>query len=337
MSNWIDKDGRRHVGVMVGGKRVHRILPEGATAGDAKLAESAIRASIGNGRVVNIPGDPPLASVMGLYIEHAKNLRSSDTAIHHANRLGPWVSMYRASQVRECAAHIVKDMTTKAVQADGTLRAPYTAATVNRSLGTLKKALAIAWERNITSENYGLRIKRLPEKNQREVFLSVDEVRRIAQHCTEPVQAAIWCALLTGARRGEVCKIEAQHIHADHIEIPATHTKTLKVRAVPIVPALRPWLHHFPLPVSFEGIKTAWQRARVAEGMEHVNFHDLRHSCASILIGLGVDLYTVGEILGHTSIQTTKRYAHLQMARKADALGMLGKLVTPEPRKLRVV
>ena len=144
MSNWIDKDGRRHVGVMVGGKRVHRILPEGATAGDAKLAESAIRASIGNGRVVNIPGDPPLASVMGLYIEHAKNLRSSDTAIHHANRLGPWVSMYRASQVRECAAHIVKDMTTKAVQADGTLRAPYTAATVNRSLGTLKKALAIA-------------------------------------------------------------------------------------------------------------------------------------------------------------------------------------------------
>lgn len=32
--------------------------------------------------------------------------------------------------------------------------------------------------------------------------------------------------------------------------------------------------------------------------MPHVNFHDLRHSCASVLVGLGVDLYTISKVLG---------------------------------------
>jgi integrase len=257
-----------------------------------------------------------MKAVLGVYLEHAKGLRSPDTAIHHANRLGPWAEKYRASQARECAAHVLKDM-----------KGVYAPATINRSLGALKKALAIAWDHGLTPENYGLRVKRIAENNAREVFLTVKQVSEIAQHCTAPVQAAIWTALLTGARRGEICQIQRKHIHDSHIEIPASHTKTLKVRAVPIVPALRPWLEHFPLSVGFEGIKTSWQRARVAAGMEHVNFHDLRHSCASILVGLGVDLYTVGEILGHSSTQTTKRYAHLQLGKKADALGKLGALV----------
>jgi integrase len=32
--------------------------------------------------------------------------------------------------------------------------------------------------------------------------------------------------------------------------------------------------------------------------MPHVKFHDLRHSCASILVGLGVDLYTITKAMG---------------------------------------
>jgi site-specific recombinase XerD len=51
--------------------------------------------------------------------------------------------------------------------------------------------------------------------------------------------------------------------------------------------------------------------ARKAAKMPHVHFHDLRHSCASMLINKGVDLYTVGAILGHSSTQTTARYSHL--------------------------
>jgi site-specific recombinase XerD len=69
-----------------------------------------------------------------------------------------------------------------------------------------------------------------------------------------------------------------------------------------------------PLPYKdYEGLKSGFQRGRKKAGMEHVNFHDLRHSCASILIASGADLYTVSKILGHAAVTTTQRYSHLQV------------------------
>ena len=71
--------------------------------------------------------------------------------------------------------------------------------------------------------------------------------------------------------------------------LPET-TKTLRTRVVPIVPALRPWLAYVPIAYKdYEGLKTAFQRARIAAEMPWVNFHDLRHSCASILLASGAD------------------------------------------------
>lgn len=319
MSIWIDSKGRINVGVQVRKRRVHRILPMGSTQADAKRIEAEIRSSVARGPEVVIPGDPLLSVLMEAYCEYAAGLRSEDTAIHHANRISDQVSRFRASQARECAAAIIDE-----------LGDAYAAATLNRSLGCLKKALTLAWERGKTPENWGLRIKALKVHNERHTYLSIDQVRSIATHCSMPVQAAIWTALLTGARRGEVCQIRPEHIREDHIEIPASHTKTLRYRAVPIVEPLRPWLKHFPLEVNFEGIKSAWRRARVKAGLPGARYHDLRHSCASIMVGLGVDLFTVGEILGHSSTQTTKRYAHLQLDRKADALRMLGQKMHSE-------
>jgi site-specific recombinase XerD len=95
---------------------------------------------------------------------------------------------------------------------------------------------------------------------------------------------------------------------------------------VPTVPALRPWLKHLPLPINFEGLKSGFRRAREAAGMPHVHFHDLRHSCATILLQLGVDLHVVREILGHTSIKTTERYAHVMVTPQRQALAKPGKL-----------
>ena len=96
---------------------------------------------------------------------------------------------------------------------------------------------------------------------------------------------------------------------------------------IPIIPALRPWLKHFPLTIAVDGLKSSWRRARIKARMEHVNFHDLRHSCASIMLGLGVDLYTISKILGHSNVQTTQRYAHLQIDAQRAALDKLSALV----------
>ncbi|MFZ9950501.1 MAG: tyrosine-type recombinase/integrase, partial [Gemmobacter sp.] len=42
-----------------------------------------------------------------------------------------------------------------------------------------------------------------------------------------------------------------------------------------------------------------------------VRLHDLRHSFASALVNHGVPIYEVQALLGHASIRTTQRYAHL--------------------------
>jgi len=57
--------------------------------------------------------------------------------------------------------------------------------------------------------------------------------------------------------------------------------------------------------------------------MPHVRFHDLRHTTASWLINSGVDLYTVGKILGHSGQQTTARYSHLSTATLEQAMRRL--------------
>lgn len=316
MSIWDDKAGRKHVGIMVEGRRVHRILPPGATAHDAKLVEAELRAAVKRApKVVNIPGDPSMMAILHLYVEHAKSLRSKSTSIVHASRMSGWALKYRASQAQEFGDNFARDA-----------RKTLAPATINRSLACIKKGLEIAWRERLVPENYGPRVRLLKVDNKREVFLSVEQVRKIADHCSPQVKAAVWFALLTGARRGEILKVRAEHIGEDTITLPASHTKTNRMRVIPIIAALRPWLEFFPLEIEFEGVKSGWQRARVKAGMEHVNFHDLRHSCASIMLGLGVDLYTISKILGHANVSTTQRYAHLQVDAQRAALDKLSVL-----------
>lgn len=61
-----------------------------------------------------------------------------------------------------------------------------------------------------------------------------------------------------------------------------------------------------------------------ANGMRHIRFHDLRHSCASLLLANGVPMKQIQEWLGHSDFSTTANiYAHLDYSSKltsADAM-----------------
>lgn len=58
-----------------------------------------------------------------------------------------------------------------------------------------------------------------------------------------------------------------------------------------------------------------------------IRFHDLRHSCASILFANGTDLLTIQEILGHAQLTTTIMYTHKISDRKTAALAQMGNLI----------
>jgi len=240
MSTWIDKKtSRRHAAVMLGGRRLHRICPENATASDAKRLEADLRqsliASAANSAAL-VTGDPGLTDVIALYVQHADTLRWPAPAKLCAARIVPWLQGHKASEARIVAANIIRDM-----------RPQYEAAT-NRSLAALKKGLSLAFDAGMTPINHGLAVKSLPTHNKREIFLTVEQVSRLASSGSEAVQAAVWIALLTGCRRGEILKLRQEDIGTDTITIHSGNTKTRRTRVIPIAPGLRQWLKHVPLP-----------------------------------------------------------------------------------------
>lgn len=77
----------------------------------------------------------------------------------------------------------------------------------------------------------------------------------------------------------------------------------------------------------FEGLPApSWISKPLARWIEasgitkHITFHCLRHTFATLLISAGSDLYTVSELLGHTSIKTTQIYADVLSETKLDAV-----------------
>ena len=55
-----------------------------------------------------------------------------------------------------------------------------------------------------------------------------------------------------------------------------------------------------------------WERVRKRAGLEDVRLHDLRHTYASRALALGYNLPMIADLLGHTMVSTTARYAHLE-------------------------
>jgi integrase len=104
-------------------------------------------------------------------------------------------------------------------------------------------------------------------------------------------------------------------------------TKNGKPRLIPIHPRLRAflWVYDGRARPAKITVQKHIRLAREATGLLEVHVHDVRHSAASEMINAGVDLYTVGAVLGHRDSRSTQRYAHLATDTLAAAVGKIGR------------
>jgi integrase len=196
--------------------------------------------------------------------------------------------------------------------------------------------LAIRWGVSGISSNPSAGVPMFELNNKKERYLSVEEAQRlyasVCQSENPMLQYIVPMLILTGARKREVLDAKWQDFDQARRLWRIPMTKSGKARHVPLsdgalqVLASTPevegceWVFANPKTLKpFVSIFYAWDTARKRAGLSEVRIHDLRHSFASLLVNSGRTLYEVQNILGHTQVKTTQRYAHLSQDTLLDA------------------
>jgi len=90
-------------------------------------------------------------------------------------------------------------------------------------------------------------------------------------------------------------------------------------------------------PLTYAGVQTEWRRMRKRSGVVGFRFHDLRHDFATKLLRETSNLRLVQKALGHASIKTTTRYAHVLDSEVAEAMERVAKQRKKPAARLKVV
>lgn len=201
-------------------------------------------------------------------------------------------------------------------------------ATVNRSVCEPMRAIlrrakvqGIEWKRHFLKEAQ----ERIREATQDEESDLMDAVRG-------DYAAPLRFALLSGCRRAEIVGLRWPSVDFFN-RVITIKGKGEKTRVIPMTEAMYELLkgehgkdaaHVFTYvakmprkdagqakPITMEGFKTEWRRARKRAGVENFRFHDLRHTTATRLVRQTGNLKLAQRLLGHSDIATTSRYAHV--------------------------
>lgn len=195
--------------------------------------------------------------------------------------------------------------------------------------------------------------------NARTRFLSQDEALRLLADLNS--RSRTWhdiafLSMHTGMRKGEVLALRGEHLDFTSGLILVKDAKTGS-RTVHMTPDVRALLQDIrpAIPTAFlfsaKGsggaipVKTdsdeSFVRAVAAcdlnkgitDRRHKVVFHTLRHTYCSWLAIAGVPLFTIGELVGHSSVEMTKRYSHLCPDAKQEAAAKIGALLSAAREK----
>jgi integrase len=152
-------------------------------------------------------------------------------------------------------------------------------------------------------------------------------------HFGDHLTPAILLSMNTGLRRGEVVKLRWSSVDFSRrlLTVEGRNAKNRQTRHVPLndeaMHVLRNWREQAGTGACVfdvvTGFQTAWQKVLKRASINKFRWHDLRHHFASRLVQNGVPLNTVRDLLGHSSVGMSLRYAHLAPDQRREAVAKL--------------
>lgn len=193
-------------------------------------------------------------------------------------------------------------------------------ATIRNRLAYLRAACRYAFKtHHLCSHDPAERLRMPVVRNERHFYLKRKTMLQIAMKLKGKYRAAVRIAFYSGMRLSEIlkCKFEDGRMTLDD-------TKNGDRRIVPMHRKIKSCAKYLPFDIPARTLQGQFNQARKSLDLDHIHIHDLRHSAASEMINNGVDLYTVGAVLGHKSMVSTKRYSHLATSTLETALSKIG-------------
>lgn len=197
-------------------------------------------------------------------------------------------------------------------------KTPFLANRVVQHASKLFNLCVVPWQYRAADQlNPCKGLERNPEP-KRKRYMTPAEAKAVAdaldKYKAEFPQAVayIYLLILTGTRRGEIWEARWEWLDGNVLRLPDSKTGAKDVFLPP--PAME-IIDQLPRTCgTITGIGPPyklWYKVRKEAKCPDLRLHDLRHSFASAALAQGLTLEQIGELLGHASTQTTKRYAHL--------------------------
>ncbi|MEA1963481.1 MAG: site-specific integrase [Patescibacteria group bacterium] len=189
-------------------------------------------------------------------------------------------------------------------------------------------------------------IKRLKAPKTTMDFLTEKESETLLNNCVGIWQEMVYFVLKTGARFGELRALKWQDINWETGVLSIKRSifrgiigapKSNQSRHIKLIPELHKMLNNRKRKSGFifsngkgeiieeNKVRRELWRAYERAGLRRVGWHMLRHSFASHLAMKGAPLIAIQELMGHSSITTTMRYAHLCKSTLNDSINLLSK------------